>query len=283
MLEGDGKNMSSQYLQLVKDLIEYCLQLYMSQKEVIQTLQKDACIEPAFTELVWQKLEEENKEFFKAYNFSLKVKNQICMFNQLLQKQVELMNGVCSSSSVTVSLSNESNSPLQQTPCYSSSLINAGPPLLQHIRINDSAALSNGRVDLAASSQMEILQPMNGVKIEATFSGSSDFLFHSYDDFGQEISTVGQPALSSSTILGLGVQPLNELGVLAQIPQNYEFSNLAADLAQRTDLMASFGGSLFLGSELTGLSSLSGGKCEGENSVLETGSEGPSVDGFQSD
>ena len=35
----------------VKDLIEYCLQLYMSQKEIIQALQQNAHIEPSFTEL----------------------------------------------------------------------------------------------------------------------------------------------------------------------------------------------------------------------------------------
>lgn len=35
----------------VKDLIEYCLQLYMNQKEVIQTLEQNAHIEPGFTEL----------------------------------------------------------------------------------------------------------------------------------------------------------------------------------------------------------------------------------------
>lgn len=44
-----------------------------------------------FLSPVWQKLEEENREFFKAYHLRLKVKEQITLFNQLLERQVELM------------------------------------------------------------------------------------------------------------------------------------------------------------------------------------------------
>lgn len=40
---------------------------------------------------VWQKLENENQEFFRAYHLRLIVKDQILRFNQLLEKQVELM------------------------------------------------------------------------------------------------------------------------------------------------------------------------------------------------
>jgi uncharacterized protein (TIGR01589 family) len=49
----------------VQNLIERCLQLYMNQKEVVETLSFNAKIEPSFTELVWQKLEEENREFLR--------------------------------------------------------------------------------------------------------------------------------------------------------------------------------------------------------------------------
>lgn len=41
--------------------------------------------------LVWQKLEEENSEFFKAYNVRLKLKKQIIAFNQLLEQQYHVM------------------------------------------------------------------------------------------------------------------------------------------------------------------------------------------------
>lgn len=40
---------------------------------------------------VWQKLEEENQEFFRAYYLRLIVKDQIQKFNDLLQRQVEAM------------------------------------------------------------------------------------------------------------------------------------------------------------------------------------------------
>ncbi|KAF2586807.1 hypothetical protein F2Q70_00037549 [Brassica cretica] len=57
---GGGKSMSSggtvrrvsrQDIQLVQNLIERCLQLYMNQKEVVETLLEQAKIEPGFTEL----------------------------------------------------------------------------------------------------------------------------------------------------------------------------------------------------------------------------------------
>lgn len=40
---------------------------------------------------VWQKLEEENSEFFRAYYIRLKLKKQIILFNHLLQHQYNLM------------------------------------------------------------------------------------------------------------------------------------------------------------------------------------------------
>lgn len=39
---------------------------------------------------VWQKLEEENQEFFKAYYLRLLVKEQITEFNRLLKQHAEL-------------------------------------------------------------------------------------------------------------------------------------------------------------------------------------------------
>jgi uncharacterized protein (TIGR01589 family) len=39
----------------------------MNMREVVAILQQQAKIEPDFTALVWQKLEEQNAEFFSAY------------------------------------------------------------------------------------------------------------------------------------------------------------------------------------------------------------------------
>ncbi|TKY62684.1 hypothetical protein E2542_SST12542 [Spatholobus suberectus] len=91
MSSGSVRRVSRQDIQLVQNLIERCLQLYMSQKEVVETLLAQAKIEPGFTELVWQKLEEENEEFFKAYYARLVLKQQILQFNKLLDQQVQLM------------------------------------------------------------------------------------------------------------------------------------------------------------------------------------------------
>ena len=45
----------------------------------------------SFFSPVWQKLEEENREFFKAYYVRLMLKNQIMVFNKLLEDQYNLM------------------------------------------------------------------------------------------------------------------------------------------------------------------------------------------------
>lgn len=63
----EGRKISTADIQLVQNLIERCLQLYMSQREVVYTLNQQAKIEPGFTLLVWQKLEEQNPDFFRAY------------------------------------------------------------------------------------------------------------------------------------------------------------------------------------------------------------------------
>ena len=54
----------------------------------MDTLQQQTKVEPEFTRLVWQKLEEQNPEFFRMYNMRLKLKDQITMFNYLLEQQV---------------------------------------------------------------------------------------------------------------------------------------------------------------------------------------------------
>lgn len=58
--------------------------------QVVYTLQQQAKIEPGFTQLVWQKLEEQNPDFFKAYYTRLKLKDQIVLFNHLLEQQVAM-------------------------------------------------------------------------------------------------------------------------------------------------------------------------------------------------
>lgn len=65
-------------------------QLYMNQREVVAILHQHAKVEPDFTVLVWEKLEEQNSEFFNAYHTRLRLKDQILAFNSLLEQQAVL-------------------------------------------------------------------------------------------------------------------------------------------------------------------------------------------------
>lgn len=87
----EGRTVSTKDIQLVQNLIERCMQLYMSQREVVTTLHTQAEVEPGFTGLVWQKLEEQNSNFFQAYYTRLKLKDQILLFNHLLDQQVAVV------------------------------------------------------------------------------------------------------------------------------------------------------------------------------------------------
>ncbi|GLT27763.1 hypothetical protein SLA2020_027370 [Shorea laevis] len=87
----DNRKVSRQDIELVQNLIERCLQLYMNRDEVVKILLTRARIDPGFTTLVWQKLEEENGDFFRAYYIRLKLKKQIVLFNNLLEHQYHLM------------------------------------------------------------------------------------------------------------------------------------------------------------------------------------------------
>mmetsp|Transcript_25696 Transcript_25696/g.84584 ORF Transcript_25696/g.84584 Transcript_25696/m.84584 type:complete len:224 (+) Transcript_25696:1-672(+) len=71
---------------LVQNLVERCLLLYMNEIEVVAILQQQAQIEPGFTRLVWKKLEEQNREFFAAYKNRLELKEQVQIFNSLLEE-----------------------------------------------------------------------------------------------------------------------------------------------------------------------------------------------------
>ncbi|GAB2291098.1 hypothetical protein Dimus_025353 [Dionaea muscipula] len=87
----DGRKVSREDIELVQNLIERCLQLYMNREEVVKQLLTRARIDPGFTTLVWQKLEEENADFFRAYYIRLNLKKQIIVFNHLLENQYHLM------------------------------------------------------------------------------------------------------------------------------------------------------------------------------------------------
>ena len=88
------ETLSSLDIQLVQNLVERCLQLYLNQREVVQILHEQAKIEPGFTGLVWQKLEEQNPDFFQAYYARLIVKEQLVVFNQFAAQHHCILHGV---------------------------------------------------------------------------------------------------------------------------------------------------------------------------------------------
>ncbi|GLD94585.1 hypothetical protein PINS_up003196 [Pythium insidiosum] len=75
----------------VQNLIERCLQQYLSKDEIVVTLKTQAKIDPSFTAIVWQKLEEQNPSFFKAYALQLQLKEQMVAFNYLVAQQKEIL------------------------------------------------------------------------------------------------------------------------------------------------------------------------------------------------
>ncbi|KAK1603055.1 hypothetical protein QYE76_037691 [Lolium multiflorum] len=285
--------MSGEHVRKVQNLIERCLQLYMSQKEVVHTLSHEAKIEPSFTQLVWQKLEEENPEFFKAYYLRLMLKDQITAFNKLLEDQFQLMNKDYSSAVPSMPLTNGSNSTaLKQDPCF---LPESGPGVMHN---GGSGGLSNGAPssDQLMYGGKDFHGPHNGlnastnvlpaqnassllfgadngttIKTESGYSTNADFTFcgNAFLESCQSIGDASGGSFSSSELNG---QPLNDsiidmesssFGFLGQIPRNFSFSDLTEGFNQNTEILENYGRSPFLPSEQNNFSDSTGGEHTG--------------------
>lgn len=313
MSSGEVRKVSRQDIQLVQNLIERCLQLYMNQKEVVQTLLDQAKIEPGFTELVWQKLEEENREFFKAYHVRLMVKNQIMIFNQLLERQVELMRTMCPIGAAPLTISNGSHSSVRQAPFFvadptapllrpqsirnqigsSNTFLNGG--LSVHV---DDSSVHSRRMDVSPSMQstqnshMGMIHGINGteIKSEPRYGDGSAFTFGVDGNVLGMASTIGEvPSFGS---VETTPQPLNgaildsdtsSFGFLGQIPRSFSLSDLTAEFSHSSEILESYSRSPFLGTDVGGFLSSPGRECQGDNRRLDTISEGLSYDDFCSD
>ncbi|KAG2655861.1 uncharacterized protein LOC120643153 isoform X1 [Panicum virgatum] len=313
----DVRKVSRQDIQLVQNLIERCLQLYMNQKEVVDTLSLQAKIEPSFTELVWQKLEEENREFFKAYYVRLMLMNQIVAFNKLLEKQYQIMSkdhpsGV---SSMPPAAPNGSNSSAlnQNVPFLpdtipstamqdsllrnggSSGIVNGAASSDQFIYAEVVHGLPSGMDDssslLAAhNSTVGQFNGHNGttIKTEAGYSSNSDFAFGNENVFlEQSVGDVSGGSFSSSELNGpqlgdpiLDVEP--SFGFLSQIPRNFSFSDLTEDFSQSAEILENYGRSPFIPSETNNFPESITGEHTG-NRRLDTVSEGVNFEDFGSD
>ncbi|XP_047333392.1 uncharacterized protein LOC124936906 [Impatiens glandulifera] len=95
---------------VMQGYLEQCIKRHMSLNETKNTLWLKAKINPAYTELAWKQLDKANPAFFKAYHYRLLVKDQIVRFNQLLERQVELVTSL-STEPTTVDMSNGSDIP----------------------------------------------------------------------------------------------------------------------------------------------------------------------------
>eukprot|EP00262_Sarcandra_glabra_P020413 TRINITY_DN8103_c0_g4_i1.p1 TRINITY_DN8103_c0_g4~~TRINITY_DN8103_c0_g4_i1.p1 ORF type:complete len:323 (-),score=59.93 TRINITY_DN8103_c0_g4_i1:155-1123(-) len=322
MSSGEDRRVSRQDIQLVQNLIERCLQLYMNQKEVVNTLLVQAKIEPGFTELVWQKLEEENREFFKAYHVRLMVKHQIMIFNKLLGEQVELMQKICPAGVSSVPISSGSHaSSLTQTPsCYaaehtiasrpdnmshpmvpSSALLNGGPSTHRSMQTAGDASAHDGQMDISSNinmlpaqqSHLGMLHGMNGsaIKSEPGYSNNSAYTFGTDGNVLETRAAIGDAALASFNGTESNLQPLNEplldadtssFGFLGHIPRNFSLSDLTAHFTQ-SDILENYSRSPFLGPDAEDFLDSPGGECQGESKRLDTISESLSYEDFGSD
>ncbi|XP_073005130.1 uncharacterized protein [Typha latifolia] len=322
MSGGEVRKVSRQDIQLVQNLIERCLQLYMNQKEVVDTLSFQAKIEPSFTELVWQKLEEENREFFKAYYVRLMLKNQIMVFNKLLEDQYRLMSKEHPSAIPSIPLSNGSDSSgLHQSACYlsehastsarsdgmlcngvsSSGIINGLPSGQQFVLAGKDVPSLAGSFDPSASmlstqnSSIGRFNEVNGtaIKTESSYSSNSDFPFCTDNTFLEARPSIGDASAGSFSSSELTGQPLNDplldidtssFGFLSQIPRNFSFSDLTEDFTQSADILENYGRSPFLHPEGNNFLDSPEEECkEEENRRLGTISEGVSYEDFTSD
>ncbi|KAL2465934.1 Uncharacterized protein Adt_41785 [Abeliophyllum distichum] len=316
MSTGEVRKVSIQDIQLVQDLIERCMRLYMSQKEVVNTLLHQAEIKPGFTELVWQKLEAENQLFFKAYHLRLLVKDHILQFNDLLERQVELIHQICPTGVDPIPLSNGS----QIHPTHNNSEYHAselGPslrlenmyqanfsipdtytngrsatPLQPCMQVAANRAAHTGKVDvsenmlLAQSSNAEWTQGMNGyiIKSEGGHAGDSLFIFGAERNLQETRKNIGDASVSPFCSVDSISQPLNET-ILDTEVNSFGFLGQilgTANFSNSNDILESYFGSPFLGTDTSFLDPRILGEHQ-DIERLDTISEGLSYGDFGSD
>ncbi|KAL5719006.1 hypothetical protein ACHQM5_011845 [Ranunculus cassubicifolius] len=284
----DGRKVSREDIELVQNLIERCLQLYMNRDEVVKTLLNRARIEPGFTTLVWQKLEEENAEFFRAYYIRLKLKKQIILFNHLLEHQYHLtysvqpkvpmapiQNGIhpmpVNNLPMGYPVMQQPPIPSQGQPhldpmnCGLSSchVVNGvpAPGNFHPIRMNsgNDTMMETSAADVAP---IPLSNGMSDMAVSPTSVASSGhFPFTPSEMSGMSVDTsVLDTAFTSDVACSVGLQlgPDNgsvngrdSLRSLANIPWNFSLSDLTADLSNLGDLgaLGSYSGQAFLNSD----------------------------------
>ncbi|KAI9073207.1 hypothetical protein K1719_044816 [Acacia pycnantha] len=276
----ESKKVSRQDIELVQNLIERCLQLYMNKDEVVKTLLTQAKIDPGFTTLVWQKLEEENADFFRAYYVRLKLKKQILLFNHLLENQYHLMKHSMAPIQNGIHPMPANNLPmgypvLQQPPNIATGqphLDSMGPGISSCHVVNGVPALSNfNSIQMNSGNDMVMdhsapdmapaipsINSMSEMAVSPTSVASGGrFPFTASDLSGintdaSALDTAFASEVASSAGLQLAADGNTAISrSLEQIPWNFSLSDLTADLSNLGDLgaLGNYPGSPFLPSD----------------------------------
>lgn len=285
----ENRKVSREDIELVQNLIERCLQLYMNKDEVVKTLLNRARIDPGFTTLVWQKLEEENADFFRAYFIRLKLKKQIILFNHLLEHQYNLMKFPVPPKVPLAPLQNGvhpmpvNNMPMGYPVLPQPSMPPTGQPHfdpmacgmpgyhavngvpaqgnLHPMRMNsgndmliDSGGVG-GQPIMPPSSTMPAVSEMPLSPTSVSSSGHFPFSASEISGMGADASAL-DAAFTSDMVSSVGLQLPPENGTAAtrsfeQIPWNFSLSDLTADLSNLGDLgaLGNYPGSPFLPSD----------------------------------
>ncbi|XP_023518641.1 uncharacterized protein LOC111782088 isoform X2 [Cucurbita pepo subsp. pepo] len=221
MSTGTARRVSRQDIQLVRSLIERCLQLDMNRKEVVETLLNHEKIDPSFTEHV----------------------PQSCYAPEHTGpalKQDDIDNPV------GVSLGNAYSNGTQ--PVHSS--MHTAVDMSSHAR-NDAAP---------QSSNMGLFQGMNGgmIKVETGYSNSSPYMFGTEGNVLDARQSIGNASVASFASVDSNTPSFNEslldpdpssFGFINQITRNFSLSDLTADFSQGSDILESYGRCPFLPTE----------------------------------
>lgn len=248
MSSADSRKVSCEDIQMVQNRIEQCLRCYMSREEVVNALFIGDNIEPNFTQIVWQKLEEENEEFFKVYFLKLMVKDQILKFNQLLSKQVALMRQLGPNAISPLPVSNGPHN----SPTIGSNSIR---PCMQPVASNVSSRI--GKIDVHPSI---VLPPqatnMNGnsMNVGPRYDQRSPFDLVGHGNLFE--SCVGDVSISSFSSAESNAQHPNEALVddSSWFPENFHLAHITPDfIYNNPDLLETYSGPPFLANDTSNL------------------------------
>ncbi|GFP80826.1 hypothetical protein PHJA_000225900 [Phtheirospermum japonicum] len=241
----------------------------MSQREVVSTLLHQAKIEPGFTELVWQKLEAENQEFFRAYHLRLIVKEQILRYNQLLERQVELMSQISQTGVVSIPHSNGS----QIHSMHNNTAYQSPQPGVPSIKPENMHQVVNSIPNVYANGASSMQQCM--------FVAENNLL-EPHNAIGDASSSFNGGESGSQALNEILDTETNSFGILGQMSRNFSLSDLTADFSNSTDILESYSRSPFLGTEANFIDSHIQGEQQ-DIRRMDSISEGFSYEDFGSD